>query len=157
MGANLGNPEEQLAAGLAGVEKLPGVQAATISSLYRTAPVGKTDQPDFVNAVAAVDYIGEPLELLDGLLAVEAELGRVRLEKWGPRVIDLDLLLFGDQIIDLPRLKVPHPEMRGRAFVLIPLAELAPDLVIPGLAKTCGELLELLPEGEKAAQKVESL
>lgn len=139
------------------VRDLPGVGNVAMSSLYCTSPVGKTDQPDFVNAVAGLDYSGSAVDLLEGLLAVEAKLGRVRQEKWGPRVLDLDLLLFGNKIIELSQLKVPHPEMHRRAFVLIPLAELAPDLVIPGIAKTCGELLKLLPDQEKAAQKVESL
>ena len=157
LGANLGDSVGQIRAGIDGVRGLAGVSNAVMSSLYRTAPVGKTDQPDFINAVAGFDYQGDALDLLEGLLAIETRLGRVRQEKWGPRLLDLDLLLFGNEIIDLPELKVPHPEMRGRAFVLIPLAELAPDLLIPGIAKTCGELLDLLPETEKAAQKVESL
>ncbi len=157
LGANLGDPVGQIRAGMDMVCRLAGVGNAVMSSLYRTAPVGKTDQPDFVNAVAGFDYQGDALDLLDDLLAIETRLGRVREEKWGPRLLDLDLLIFGNEIIELPKLRVPHPEMRGRAFVLIPLAELAADLLIPGIAKTCGELLDLLPEPEKRAQKVESL
>ena len=103
-----------------------------VSSLYETAPVGVTDQPDFLNAVAAVQTGLGPLETLDALLHIENQMGRVRTERWGPRVIDLDLLLYGGERVSSPGLTVPHPRLRERAFVLVPLAEIAPELRLPG-------------------------
>lgn len=157
LGSNLGDPRENIAAGLEGLAALAGVSAVRASSCYLTAPVGKTDQPAFVNAVAGARYSGEPLELLDGLMAIEKSRGRVRLERWGARTLDMDILLFGDRIMDLPRLKVPHPEMAGRAFVLVPLAELAPDLILPGWGCTAAEMLEAMDPAQRAAQAVEKI
>jgi 2-amino-4-hydroxy-6-hydroxymethyldihydropteridine diphosphokinase len=102
------------------------------SSLYETAPWGKTDQPWFVNAVIEVETESAPRAVLDRLLAIETALGRERPERWGPRTIDLDYLLDETAVIDDARLQVPHPEMANRAFVLVPLAELRPELVLPG-------------------------
>jgi 2-amino-4-hydroxy-6-hydroxymethyldihydropteridine diphosphokinase len=102
------------------------------SSLYRTAPVGKLDQPDFVNAVALLATALSPRELLEELLAMEARHGRVRGERNGPRTLDLDVLLWGDRVIYEPGLEVPHARMHERAFVLLPLAEISPGVVIPG-------------------------
>ena len=102
------------------------------SSLYRTAPVGITEQPEFVNAVAELETTLAPEALLDALFDIEERFGRIRAEKNGPRTLDLDLLLFNDQLIELPRLSLPHPRLHLRAFVLQPLAEIAPNLLIPG-------------------------
>jgi len=116
------------------VEGAIGVGKTTLagsSPLYRTAPVGPQDQPDFINAVAALDTALAPLDLLDALQAVEQVAGRERLRHWGERTLDLDLLLYGDAQIRHPRLTVPHPHMTERAFVLVPLAALAPDLQLP--------------------------
>ena len=110
-----------------------------VSARYETAPVGVTDQPDFLNAVAQIETALPATDLLDALLNIENKLGRVRTLRWGPRVIDLDLLLYGDAQIALPNLTVPHPRLRERAFVLVPLAEIAPGLVLPGDTQTIQE------------------
>jgi 2-amino-4-hydroxy-6-hydroxymethyldihydropteridine diphosphokinase len=137
LGANLGDREGTIRAAVA---QLPGVVA--VSPLRETDPVGVTDQPQFLNGVAALETELTPRELLDVLLTVERRLGRDRGERWGPRTIDLDLLLYGDEVIDEDGLTVPHPRLRERRFVLEPLADLAPKLVVPGL----GGVEELLAE-----------
>jgi 2-amino-4-hydroxy-6-hydroxymethyldihydropteridine diphosphokinase len=157
LGSNLGQPREQLRAGLAGIRELEGYRHIGQSSCYVTAPVGRTDQPAFVNAVVHGMYNGTALALLAGLLRVEAAQGRQRLERWGPRTLDLDLLLFGRQILDLPELKVPHPEMHHRAFVLVPLQELSPHLVLPRWEQTASQLLARLTLAERDEQKVEKV
>jgi 2-amino-4-hydroxy-6-hydroxymethyldihydropteridine diphosphokinase len=135
LGANLGEREQSLlrAAELIGARRL--------SALRETAPWGVTDQPSFVNAVAELDTELGPRELLEELLWVEEALGRLRDgTRWGPRIIDLDLLVFGDATIDEPGLAVPHPRLAERLFVLEPLAELAPALVVPGMGVVAGLL-----------------
>jgi 2-amino-4-hydroxy-6-hydroxymethyldihydropteridine diphosphokinase len=132
LGANLGDPAATIRAAFAALANLPESRVVHCSSLYRTAPVGLRGQPDFVNAVAALETTLAPEALLDALFEVEARFGRSRGLKNGPRTLDLDLLLYNDQIVDLPRLKLPHPRLHLRAFVLYPLAEIAPNLNIPG-------------------------
>jgi 2-amino-4-hydroxy-6-hydroxymethyldihydropteridine diphosphokinase len=127
LGANLGDREGTIRAAVA---DLPGVVA--VSTLRETDPVGITDQPRFLNGVAVLETELAPRELLDGLLAVERRLGRERGRRWGPRTIDLDLLLYGDEVIDETGLTIPHPRLHERRFVLEPLADLAPELVVPG-------------------------
>jgi 2-amino-4-hydroxy-6-hydroxymethyldihydropteridine diphosphokinase len=131
MGSNLGEREENVRRALALVERDLG--ALRSSALYETDPVGVTDQPKFVNAVAELRTETPPRELLECLLTIERELGRDRSSerRWGPRVIDLDVLLYGDEVIDEPGLTVPHPRLAERRFALEPLHELAPDLVLP--------------------------
>jgi 2-amino-4-hydroxy-6-hydroxymethyldihydropteridine diphosphokinase len=102
-----------------------------VSSLYETAPIGVTDQNDFINAVALVETELHPTDLLDAILDIERIVGRVRNLRWGPRVIDIDILLYDDEAINTPELIIPHPEIMNRAFVLIPLGEIAPDLELP--------------------------
>jgi 2-amino-4-hydroxy-6-hydroxymethyldihydropteridine diphosphokinase len=113
-----------------------------VSSLYETTPVGVIDQPDFLNAVVQVRTTRTPEELLQTALDMERKWGRVRTQRWGPRVLDIDLLVYGDRQIDTPALTVPHPRLRERAFVVVPLAEIAPDLVLPG----DGEIVEKIAE-----------
>jgi len=132
LGANLEDPRQQLARATDALAILPRTQLLARSSLYRSAPVGKADQPDFVNAVAALRTQLTPLELLDALLDLEAQQGRVRSVPNAARTLDLDLLLFDDRVIHEQRLQVPHPRMHERRFVLLPLVELNPNLVIPG-------------------------
>jgi len=127
LGANLGDREATIRAA---VGALPGVIAG--SALRETDPVGMTEQPRFLNGVAALRTALAPRELLDVLIAVERRLGRERGERWGPRTIDLDLLLYGGETVDEPGLTVPHPRLHERRFVLEPLAELDPELVVPG-------------------------
>jgi 2-amino-4-hydroxy-6-hydroxymethyldihydropteridine diphosphokinase len=138
LGANLGDREETIRAAVA---ELPDVVA--VSPLRETDPVGVTDQPQFLNGVAALETELAPRELLDVLLAIERRLGRERRERWGPRTIDLDLLLYGDEVIDEDGLKIPHPRLHERRFVLEPLADLAPQLVVPGLGGVEDLLAEL--------------
>jgi 2-amino-4-hydroxy-6-hydroxymethyldihydropteridine diphosphokinase len=138
LGANLGDREATIRAAVA---ELPGVVA--VSTLRETEPWGVTDQPSFLNGVAALETELAPLELLDRLLEVERELGRERRERWGPRPIDLDLLLYGDAELDEPGLTVPHPRLHERRFVLEPLAELSPGLLVPGHGRVGDLLAEL--------------
>jgi 2-amino-4-hydroxy-6-hydroxymethyldihydropteridine diphosphokinase len=132
LGSNLAQPAQQLRAALDAMAALPDTQLIAVSSLYASKPLGPADQPDYVNAVAALDTALEPLTLLDCLQQIELQQGRQRkAERWGPRTLDLDILLFGEQRIDLPRLQVPHYHLQERPFVLYPLAEIAPDLQLP--------------------------
>ena len=140
LGSNLGSKAGNLQAALNKLAQLPTIHITQVSSLYETAPVGVTEQPEFVNAVAALETPLSALDLLGVLLHLENKMGRVRTFRWGPRVIDLDLLLYGDAQITLPNLTVPHPRLRERAFVLTPLAEIAPDLALPGSSETAAEL-----------------
>lgn len=135
LGANMGDAAEAIEAALRRLDDAAaGVRLVARSSLYRTAAWGVTDQPDFVNAVACVATSLDARPLLDLLLAIERDAGRdrARSHRWGPRELDLDLLLYGTARIDTPGLHVPHPHMHERAFVLVPLAEIAPRLVVPG-------------------------
>ena len=140
LGSNLQQPKHQVLKAFEALSRLPRTRLLAHSSLYRSAPMGKTDQPDFVNAVAALATELVPNELLQALLQLEAQQGRVRSEPNAARTLDLDLLLFDGLIIHAPGLDVPHPRMHERAFVLMPLAELNPELVIPGR----GPVAELL-------------
>jgi len=132
LGANLEDPRQQLSKATDALARFPRTQLLARSSLYRSAPVGNVAQPDFVNAVAALRTELAPLELLDALLALEATQGRVRSVPNAARTLDLDLLLFDDRVIHERRLEIPHPRMHERRFVLLPLAELNPNLIIPG-------------------------
>ena len=144
LGGNLGNRQSTLRRALAHLGERPGVEVVLVSSLRETDPVGIVDQPPFLNGVAMIETSLEADELLRELLAVEQKLGRVRDgERFGPRTIDLDLLLYGDQTIDRPGLKVPHPRLHERAFALEPLAELDPTLVIPGVGRVVDVLAAL--------------
>ncbi len=141
LGANLGPREVTLLRAVDLLAAEPGVEVLVVSRLHETEPVGNTDQPEFLNGAVAVETTLSPRELLDALLRVERELGRVRDgERWGPRAIDLDLLVYGDEILDEPGLSLPHPRLHERRFVLEPLVDLEPDLVIPGRG-TVSELL----------------
>lgn len=125
MGSNLAEPSEQLRSAVQALAQLPDTQLTGVSAFYQSDSL-LPGQPRYTNAVAALDSRLAPLDLLDALQAIETGQGRERLERWGPRTLDLDILLFGDRLIDEPRLKVPHYHMHARAFVLYPLAELAP-------------------------------
>jgi 2-amino-4-hydroxy-6-hydroxymethyldihydropteridine diphosphokinase len=133
LGSNLGDREETLRNAIELLGREPGFALRAVSTLRETDPVGVTEQPRFLNAVAELETAVPPRELLDRLLAIERELGRERTEKrrWGPRVTDLDLLLYGDDVIDEEGLRVPHPRLAERRFVLEPLEELDPDLSLP--------------------------
>jgi 2-amino-4-hydroxy-6-hydroxymethyldihydropteridine diphosphokinase len=132
LGSNLEQPEAQVLRGFDEIAALPRTELLARSSLHRTAPVGYADQPDFVNACALVETGLAPRALLDALLAIEQRHGRVRAIPNGPRTLDLDIVIYGDRVIEEPGLQVPHPRAHERAFVLEPLLEVWPDAVIPG-------------------------
>ncbi|MGL6241435.1 2-amino-4-hydroxy-6-hydroxymethyldihydropteridine diphosphokinase [Pseudomonas sp.] len=144
MGSNLADPAEQLRSAVEALAQLPQTELAGVSAFYQSDSL-LPGQPRYTNAVAALDSLLNPLDLLDALQAIENEQGRERLERWGPRTLDLDIVLFGDLLIDEPRLRVPHYHMQERAFVLYPLAELAPaDLHLPD-GRSLTELLAACP------------
>ncbi|MEG2391207.1 MAG: 2-amino-4-hydroxy-6-hydroxymethyldihydropteridine diphosphokinase [Pseudomonas sp.] len=153
MGSNLADPAEQLRRGVDALGQLPQTPLVGVSAFYKSDSL-LPGQPRYTNAVAALDSALAPLDLLDALQAIENDQGRERLERWGPRTLDLDILLFGDRLIDEPRLKVPHYQIQERAFVLYPMAELAPaDLLLAdgrslaGLLAACPFVgLERLPQ-----------
>lgn len=134
LGGNLDNPAAQLRRALAELTALPDTRVLKHSRLYRSKPLGPQDQPDYLNAVAALQTRLEPLVLMRHLQDIERQHGRRRRaeNRWGPRTLDLDLLVYGDLSLQTPELTLPHPELHKRSFVLYPLAELAPELVIPG-------------------------
>jgi len=147
LGSNLEQPLDQLQRALAELQQIPRSSLHASASFYLNSPMGPADQPDYINSVAALHTGLSPLELLDQLQQIEQAHGRERGLRWGPRTLDLDLLLYGDQLIQNDRLSVPHPGIGERAFVLLPLAELVPDLEVPGL----GAISDLL-----AARKFET-
>jgi 2-amino-4-hydroxy-6-hydroxymethyldihydropteridine diphosphokinase len=143
LGSNLADPAGQLRAAMTSLAQLPHTELSDMSSFYVSDSL-LPGQPRYTNAVAALDTSLQPLALLDALQAIEIDQGRERHERWGPRTLDLDILVFGERLIDEPRLKVPHYHMQARAFVLYPLAELAPGLVLPD-GRTLEQLLAECP------------
>ena len=137
IGSNLGDSANTVRAAIAGLAGLPGTRLLRASRLYRTPAWGMTAQPDFINAVAMIETRMSPSDLLAAMLRIERDAGRERREdgsdRWGPRTLDLDLLLYGEQVIDEPGLRVPHPHLHERGFVLLPLVEIAPAVAIPGV------------------------
>jgi len=128
LGSNLGDSRAILEAAIVMLAKTPGITVTSQSSWYRTAPIGPP-QPDYLNGCVILDVQLTPHDLLQTLLSIEKQFGRERRERWGPRTLDLDILLFDNLIIDTPTLQIPHPRMTERAFVLVPLAEIAPDWI----------------------------
>lgn len=147
LGANLQDPRQQVLRALDELGTLPGTRVTARSSLYRTAPVGYADQPDFINAVAEIATELEPLPLLRALLALETAHGRERPFPNAPRVLDLDLLLYDEIELDTPELRLPHPRMHERGFVLLPLAEIAPELLIPGRGRVAELATRVMDQG----------
>lgn len=142
IGANLGDRADTLTQALVQLNALPDVCVVAASSVYETAPVGVLDQPDFLNAVVQVNTLLSPRALLEVLLATELQFGRKRLKKWGPRLLDLDILLYEDRVIDETGLAVPHPYLQERAFVLCPLCDLCAEAVHPVLKRSFADLLK---------------
>ncbi len=155
LGGNLGDREANLRAARERLER-GGVAVERCSSLYETEPWGVVDQPHFLNAVCQGRTMLAPMELLALAKRIEGELGRAPTVRYGPRPIDIDILLYGAQVLATPELTVPHPRLAERAFVLVPLAELAPDLPLPGDGRTVRELLEALGETEGVRRVGES-
>ena len=155
LGANLGDSQRQVSEAIKRLGEAEEVEVIKASRLYLTPPLGPPGQPWYVNAAVQAKTRLAPEELLRVLIGIERSMGRVRGERWGPRLIDLDLLLYNGEIIAGPKLTVPHPEMHRRAFVLAPLAEIAPDAWHPVLEKTAAELLAALdPTDREAVQPV---
>jgi 2-amino-4-hydroxy-6-hydroxymethyldihydropteridine diphosphokinase len=141
LGSNVGNSYDNLRIAMQHIQTDAGAIIKQ-SSIYRTKPWGKIDQPDFLNQVTEIETNLSPEELLVSVLEIENKMGRVRNEKWGPRIIDIDILFYNQVIINLPQLIIPHPEIAVRRFALSPLAELSPDFLHPLLNKTIDELLK---------------
>ena len=134
LGGNIGDPQSQLAAAIDLLAKNPGIRIEAVSALYQTPPWGKTDQPAFLNAAVGIETELGPLALLGTILDVERQLGRDRGERWGPRTVDIDILLFGTEAIDEPGLRIPHPRLHERAFALAPLVDVAADVEFGGFS-----------------------
>ncbi|MEP6484872.1 MAG: 2-amino-4-hydroxy-6-hydroxymethyldihydropteridine diphosphokinase [Rudaea sp.] len=148
LGSNLADPRAQIEAALTAIAAIRETRVLARSRLYTSVPWGKTDQPDFVNAVTKLDTTLPARALLDELLAIERRAGRQRsADRWGPRILDLDILLYGECIFDEPALRIPHPHLHERAFVLVPLNEIARDLEVPGR----GKVLDLLERIDTSA------
>ncbi len=148
LGSNLEQPARQLSRALEALAALPRSRLACVSAVYRSAAVGPGSQPDYLNAVAGLDTALAPLALLTRLQAIELGQGRVRTVRWGPRTLDLDLLLYGQRKIDTPRLQVPHPRLAERDFVLYPLAEIAGEGLLLPDGTDIATLLRRCPRGD---------
>lgn len=147
LGGNTGDPVATLRAAFKAIAALPETELLRQSSLYRTPAWGPVAQPDYINAVGLLETKLDAVALLAGLLEIERASGRLRIERWGPRSLDLDLLLYGDAIIDVPGLRVPHPHLHERAFMLVPLLEVEPQAVIPGIGRAHDALAALASGG----------
>lgn len=156
LGSNVGDRQQNLRQAMAELSKLSDTKLVQASSLYRTQPVDRIDQPEFLNAAAEIETGWEPEELLAALQGIEALLGRVRQERWGPRTLDLDIIYYGSRILKSPRLEIPHPRAQQRAFVLAPLAEIAGSWVDPVLGITVREMWERLKDSGQSVQKLSS-
>jgi 2-amino-4-hydroxy-6-hydroxymethyldihydropteridine diphosphokinase len=141
MGSNLGNSAEILQTAIATLNNTPGITVKAHSRFYETVAVGPP-QPDYINVAALLETTLTPFELLEQLLSIEASFGRVRRERWGPRLLDLDLLLFNQLVLDTPHLLIPHPRMNERAFVLVPLSEIAGDWIDPITGKAIAAMVQ---------------
>ena len=148
LGGNLGDKLKNICQAEALIEAQAG-RITRRSAVFRTAAWGNTGQPDFYNRALLVETRLEPEELLQGLLGIEAQMGRIRKEKWGARTMDIDIILYNDAVIDVPGLHIPHPHMQERNFVLAPLAEIAAELLHPVLQKTVRQLLRECPDASE--------
>ncbi|MBI4773122.1 MAG: 2-amino-4-hydroxy-6-hydroxymethyldihydropteridine diphosphokinase [Deltaproteobacteria bacterium] len=154
LGSNVGDRVARCRSAIEAIGGIEGCRVGRISSFYETDPVGYEDQDRFVNAVLELKSVLPPLQLLDELLSIEKAMGRTRTIRWGPRIIDLDLLLFGERVMSHPRLTLPHPRMHERGFVLAPLAEIAPHAVHPVFERSVKSLLASLPDAEKGINRL---
>jgi 2-amino-4-hydroxy-6-hydroxymethyldihydropteridine diphosphokinase len=155
LGSNLENPRQQVITAVNELKQHPGIRVTAISPWYRSQPMGPQDQPDYINGVARLETELDPEQLLAALQAIENAHQRIRTVRWGARTLDLDILLFGTDMINLPHLQIPHPGMTTRNFVLLPLADIAPELVLPNgtslvtLLEICSSegIVRLSPDG----------
>ena len=147
IGSNVGDKPFNCRYSVDKIDQLPGCHVTACSSIFKTEPEGVTGQDWYANCVVQVKVSQRPSKLLKGLIGIESDMGRIRKERWGPRIIDLDLLLFGQEIIESDNLIIPHPLLHKRRFVLDPLVQLAPDLMHPVLKLTISQLLNRLPKG----------
>jgi len=154
IGSNLGQPAEQCLEAVKRIAAVDGITHLRCSSLYKTEPVGEKKQDDFVNAVAEVRTILSPRALLQALLQIEKEMGRVRTIHWGPRIIDLDILLFGQEVVQEEDLVIPHPELHRRRFVLVPLLELASYAIHPAFGVSIRGLMQRLQDDSRVERIV---
>ncbi|MEN6371235.1 MAG: 2-amino-4-hydroxy-6-hydroxymethyldihydropteridine diphosphokinase [Armatimonadota bacterium] len=152
LGSNLNDREGNISRAVEFLAENPQIDVMRVSSMYETSPVGYKDQPDFINAVVLVETALSPRELLDVVHAIEDLMGRKRTFRWGPRVIDIDILLYGSETIDEEGIKIPHPMMTERRFVLEPLAEIAPGLMLPG-GQTAAEAARSAAEEDNAEKE----
>lgn len=153
LGSNLADPEQQIRSAIEDIAAIKDTTLTQQSSLYSSPPMGPQDQPDYINAVVCIDTALPAHQLLDELQQIEQQHGRIRKRHWGERTLDLDILLFADKVIEDERLSVPHPGMASRAFVLYPLAEIAPELSIPGMGKLRTLLAQCPREGLEQLDK----
>jgi len=154
IGSNMGDRRRNCLEAVDRVDRAGACNIISISSLYITEPVGVTGQEWFVNCAACLETRLSPADLMGMLLDIEAEMGRVRKYKWGPRVIDLDILIFGQDVVNEKDLTIPHPMMHQRRFVMAPMAELAPDLIHPILGRTMTELYRDIPKGDQTVKRL---
>jgi 2-amino-4-hydroxy-6-hydroxymethyldihydropteridine diphosphokinase len=148
LGGNIGDTRSLMAAAIERLAKNPEIELQSVSALYHTPPWGKTDQPPFLNAAVKIETTLSPTALLKRALGVERELGRERGERWGPRTIDIDILLYGTDLVDQPGLRIPHPRLKERAFALAPLVDVVPDAEVSGRRAS-----EWLAESDRAGME----
>ena len=147
LGSNMKSPKQQIRSAIKSIEGIVSTQVLRVSSLYKSKPFGPQNQDDYINAVAEIDTNLMPLELLECMQNIENQQGRIRKEHWGPRTLDLDILMFGDEIIKDDKLTIPHLEIENRSFVLTPLTEINPNCLIPGEGKA-RDLLAILDQDD---------
>lgn len=154
IGSNQGDARRNCLIALNKIERIPGCEVTGLSHFYLTEPVGVKGQEWYVNGVVSLSVVISAQSLLRRLLDIEAGMGRIRKDRWEPRIIDLDILLFGRDIIKEENVTIPHPLMHERRFVIAPMVDLAPDLVHPSLGKTMTELLQVIPEGDQVVKRL---
>jgi 2-amino-4-hydroxy-6-hydroxymethyldihydropteridine diphosphokinase len=157
LGSNLGDKITQLQQALNCLNHTPGIHVTHVSSIYQTSPLGYVQQPPFYNLVVEIHISLQPDDLLTCIRDIEKKFHRVRQVKWGPRTMDIDIVLYGSQVMQHDHLHVPHPYMKERAFVLVPLFEIAGDITIPGINQTVTELIQQLPFEQEIHRLNESL
>lgn len=155
IGSNMGDPQRNCLDSIDNIGKMDNCEIVSTSSLYLTKPIGVTGQEWYINGAISISTGLSAFEMIERLLDIEARMGRVRKKRWEPRTIDIDILLFGQDIIDHETLKIPHPMMHLRRFVMAPMTEIAPDLIHPILGKRMVELLRAIPADDQVVKRLE--